>query len=74
MKCPICRLGGTRPGEATLLLERDALTMIIRRVPAEVCLNCGEEYLDETAAATALATAEQAARDGVAVEIRDYAA
>ncbi len=73
MKCPICRQGETRPGTATLVLERDALTMVVRHVPAEVCENCGEEYVDEAAAAAALEHAEAAEREGVTVEVREYA-
>jgi hypothetical protein len=41
-------------------------------VPAEVCENCGEEYVDEAAASSALASAERAAADGVTVEIREF--
>lgn len=74
MKCPICRVGETRPGTATLVLERAALTMVVRHVPAEVCENCGEEYVDEAAAAAALAHAEAAARSGVTVEVREFVA
>lgn len=70
MRCPICGHGETSPGTATLVLERDALTMVVRHVPAKVCENCGEGYFDETAAASALAHAE--ARDGVKVEVREY--
>ena len=73
MRCPICRQGETRPGTATLVLERDALTMVVRHVPAEVCENCGEEYVDEGTAAAALERAETAAREGVTVEVREYA-
>ena len=73
LKCPICRLGETWPGTATLVLERDALTMVIRHVPAEVCENCGEEYVDESTAAAALEHAETAGREGVTVEVREYA-
>lgn len=61
-------------GTATLVLKRDALTMVVRRVPAEVCGNCGGDYVDETVAATALEQAETAARDGVTVEVREFAA
>lgn len=39
MKCPNCRAGETRPGTATLVLERAALTMVVRHVPAEACAN-----------------------------------
>ena len=62
MRCPICREGEARPGTATLVLERDALTMVVRHVSAEVCENCGEEYIDEARAAAALEHAETAAR------------
>ncbi len=74
MKCVICRSGETQPGTATLVLERDGLTMVLTKVPAEVCENCGEEYIDQAAAAAALETAERAAQEGVRVEIRDFAA
>jgi YgiT-type zinc finger domain-containing protein len=73
MRCPICRQGETRPGTATLVLERDELTMVVRHVPAEVCENCGEEYVDGATAAAALEHAEAAAGQGVTVEIREYA-
>lgn len=72
MRCPICRHGETRPGTATLVLERDALTMVVRHVPAEVCENCGEEYVDEATAAAALEHAEWAAQGGVTVEVREF--
>jgi hypothetical protein len=42
-------------------------------VPARICENCGEEYVDEQTAARLLADAEQAARTGVEVEIRAFA-
>jgi len=74
MKCAICRQGETRPGTATLVLERDGRTVIVKHVPAQVCENCGEEYVDEAAAAAALGSAERAVRDGAEVVIREYAA
>ena len=67
MKCPICRVGETAPGVATVTLERDELTLVVRGVPARVCANCGEEYVEEAAA-------EEAARSGVKVDVRDYVA
>ena len=67
MKCVICRQGETRAGTATLVLERDGRTVIVKHVPAQVCENCGEEYVDEAAAAAALDSAERAVRDGAEV-------
>jgi YgiT-type zinc finger domain-containing protein len=46
MTYPICRQGDTQPGTTTVTLERDGLTFVVKDVPALVCANCGEEYLD----------------------------
>lgn len=73
MKCVICRQGETRPGAATLMLEHSCRTVIVTHLPAQVCENCGEDYVDETTAAAALDGAERALRDGAEVVIRDYA-
>ena len=48
--------------------------MVINDVPARVCENCGEEYVDERVAESVLAAAEASARAGVRVEICDYLA
>ncbi len=74
MRCVICKNGETRCGKATVTLEREGTTLIIKGVPAEVCDNCGEEYVDEATTARLLKTAEQAAEAGVQVDIRQYVA
>ena len=74
MKCVICKHGETRPGKATVTLERDGMTLVTKGVPARVCQNCGEEYIDEETTARLLQTAEDAARAGVQVDIREYVA
>jgi YgiT-type zinc finger domain-containing protein len=47
MKCIICKNGTTGAGKATVTLERESTTVVIKGVPAEVCHNCGEEYVDD---------------------------
>ncbi len=74
MKCVICRVGETTAGTATVTLERDTLTLVVKGVPALVCANCGEEYVDETTATSLLTAAEEAAKGGVQVEIREFVA
>lgn len=74
MKCVICKTGDTRPGTATVTLERDGATVVIKGVPARVCGTCGEEYVEEGVTARLLKTAEEAARSGVQVDVRTYAA
>jgi YgiT-type zinc finger domain-containing protein len=46
MKCPICRHGETEQGFATVILERNNTTLIFKQVPATVCNNCGEEFIN----------------------------
>ncbi len=74
MKCVICRYGETQPGKVTVTLQRGESTIIVKGVPAEVCANCGEYYLDEKTSADILARAEAAVRSGAEVEIIRYAA
>jgi len=74
MKCVVCKNGETKPGKATVTLERNGTTLVIKGVPANVCTNCGEEYVDEGTTDRLLKTAEEAARSGVQVDVREYAA
>jgi YgiT-type zinc finger domain-containing protein len=74
MKCVICKHGETQPGTATITLERGGATLVFKSVPALVCDNCGEEYVDEQTTAQLLQQAEAAARSGVQVEVRSYVA
>lgn len=72
MRCVICKQTDTRPGKATVTLERDGITLVVKGVPARVCPNCGEEYVDEEITRQLLQTAEADARAGVHVDIREY--
>ncbi len=72
MKCVICKQAETQMGKTTVTLERDGLTLVVKGVPARVCPNCGEEYVDENIAAKLLQDAEEIAREGAQVDIREY--
>ncbi|MBI4229891.1 MAG: type II toxin-antitoxin system MqsA family antitoxin [Planctomycetes bacterium] len=74
MICLICKSGETAPGNATVTLERGKATVIFKEVPADVCNNCGEHYLEEAVTGELLVRAEKAASSGVEVEIQRYAA
>ncbi len=74
MKCAMCMHGNTAPGEVTVTLQRGDCIVITKNVPAEVCENCGEHYLDEDVSARLLERAEKAAQSGAEVEIIKFAA
>jgi len=74
MQCVICKQGETHPGKATVSLERDGATVIIKGVPAMICDNCGEYYLDAPMTERVLSMAEQAVTQGAEIEVRRFAA
>ncbi len=74
MKCLICREGETQKGTATVTLERSKSAIILRDVPADVCANCGEYYLDDKTAQKVYELAESAVQRRAEVEILRFAA
>ena len=74
MNCGICKHGETQPGFVTVTLEREGMTLVFKGVPAQVCTNCGEAYVDETTTAQLLDDAEHAVKAGVHVEVRTFKA
>jgi len=74
MKCALCRNGQTSPGHITVVLERGPSTLVFKNVPAEVCENCGEEYLSKDINGVLLQKAEEAAGRGADLELLRFAA
>lgn len=74
MSCVVCRQGELRRGTSTVTLERDEMVLVFRKVPALVCEVCGEEYVDEETTSALLSAAEEAARSGVQMDVREYVA
>ena len=73
MKCVVCKQAETGPGATTVTLVRGDSTFVVRDVPAQVCPNCGEDYVDSEVAAALLRSAEDLSRAGTQVDIRRYA-
>jgi YgiT-type zinc finger domain-containing protein len=73
VKCVVCKQAETRPGVTTITLQRGDSTFVVKEVPAQICPNCGEDYVDEKVAADVLRSAEDLCRAGAQVDIRRYA-
>jgi YgiT-type zinc finger domain-containing protein len=74
MKCVVCKHEETRPGHTTVTLERDGGALVIRKVPAEVCENCGEPCVSAEVTRSLLTSANETLPAGVEVDIREFAA
>ena len=72
MTCVICKQGEARPGKTTVTLERHGMTLVFKDVPARVCDNCGEAYVDDHVSGVLLHAAEEAAHAGVQVDVREF--
>ncbi|MBW4451383.1 MAG: type II toxin-antitoxin system MqsA family antitoxin [Nostoc indistinguendum CM1-VF10] len=74
MKCVICKHGETKPGLVTVTLERDECIIVLKKVLAEICDNCGEYYLNNAITEQVLGKAESAIKNGAELEIIKYVA
>jgi YgiT-type zinc finger domain-containing protein len=74
MKCAICRHGTTTDGYTTLVLERDQTTVVFKKVPAQICGNCGEEYVSAAVNTALLRQADEEWERGIILEMLNFAA
>jgi YgiT-type zinc finger domain-containing protein len=72
MKCVVCKVGETREGFTTVTLERDGAALVVRKVPAQICANCGEAYVSAETTRELLRSADEALHPGVEVDIREF--
>ena len=72
MKCMICKHGKTNTGTTTVTLEKNASTIVFKEVPAHICDNCGERYMDDSVTKELLKKAREIVKSGVEVDIRKY--
>ena len=59
MKCVVCKQADTRRGVVTITLRRAGATFVVNDVVAQVCPDCGEEYVDSKVAVEVLRSAEK---------------
>jgi len=72
LKCVICKHGDTKEGTTTVTFDRDGRTLAVKDVPAQVCTNCIEDYVDEQVVHEILTIGEQIAKNGPQVDVRRY--
>ncbi len=74
MKCPVCKNGETKKGKVVVTLSKDEFITVYRNVPADICQNCGEEFVESSVARSLLELSTETYQKGVIVDIRDYRA
>jgi YgiT-type zinc finger domain-containing protein len=70
--CPLC--GGTKePGQTTFAVDTGAGVVVVRAVPATVCSQCGEEWIDDAIAEQLEQIVQEAKDKQMLVEIATLA-
>ena len=72
MICVVCRSGERQHGTTTITFEREGVLLVVKEVPAEICMNCGEEYVDASITHEIMLLAERIAKNGTLIDVRRY--
>ncbi|MHB9026654.1 MAG: type II toxin-antitoxin system MqsA family antitoxin [Armatimonadota bacterium] len=71
----MCHNGELEKGTVPMVMERQGVTVVFQHVPALICDQCGESYLDSEVTGRLLDALNQAtACGGRHLDIREYAA
>ena len=74
MTCVLCKSGNYKEDFTTVVLTKNDSVVIIKRVPALVCDQCGEYILSGEITKIVLAMAQEAYSKGAEVEVRRFVA
>ena len=74
MTCVICKHGQLVAGTTTINRNTAGKTLVLKDVPALVCDNCGETYLEDAIVDAVDTLARDYARSGAEVVVAAYSA
>jgi YgiT-type zinc finger domain-containing protein len=74
MKCSICKNSETTDGYTSITFSKEQLVYVVKNVPARICDNCGEQYVDKKTASALLKTANEAFKNNVIIDVREFKA
>ena len=72
MKCAICKYGETKTGFTTIVLEKNETALVFKKVPAQICDNCGEEYISSKTNQEILKQATHEINKGISLELLNF--
>ena len=72
MRCAVCKNGETKTGKSVITLTKGKLVFVFKNVPAKICHDCSEEYINEDTTKLLLQTANESFKKGVAFDLRDW--
>jgi YgiT-type zinc finger domain-containing protein len=67
-KCPLCG-GKVEPGKTTFTVDMKTGVVVVRNVPAFICTQCGEEWIDNPTSAQLESIAARAKQANTELEM-----
>jgi YgiT-type zinc finger domain-containing protein len=68
----VCKNGETKQGKSVITLTKGKFVFTFNNVPAQICHDCGEEYINEDTTKLILQTAKESFNKGVGLDLRDW--
>lgn len=72
--CAGCGSNTVKSGHTAYVIDRDGSVAVVREVPADICLQCGEEYFAAETAQAVYDQAEHLLAGGDEVAVTTFAA
>ena len=72
MICLICRQSETSTSLTSISFERGEVRLVVNNVPARVCPNCAEAYVDEAVATQLLRSVKKMSEAGMLEDVAEY--
>ena len=72
MICLICMQAEVVDGFTSVTFERGEMRLVVNNVPARVCPNCGEAYVEQAVAVQLLRDGEEMSAAGRIEDVIDY--
>jgi len=69
--CPLCK-GKRSPGTTTFTVDMGFGVVVVRNVPAQVCTQCGEEWIEDNIAERLEKIVDNARRKQLQVEVMAF--
>ena len=69
--CPLCG-GEKRPGSTTFAVDLKFGVVVVREVPAFICTQCGNAWIDDPVVAKLESVVAEARRKQVLVEVMEW--
>jgi YgiT-type zinc finger domain-containing protein len=72
LRCAVCKKGETKQGKSVFRLTEGNLDFVFKNIPAAICKDCGEEYINEENTKLVLQKAHESFENKLDFNVQDW--